>query len=81
MAIFYYYTHNFLGHHRKQSHLWFIYTGLVVKKFVIQQNLQKNLFPSSFTCITVGKISANTSAKFKMLTLGKSFLLKKTNSV
>jgi hypothetical protein len=71
------YTHQ----NRIQFHLWFIYKGHVVKKFVFQQNLQKNSFPSSFTCITFGKISANTSAKFKLLTWGKSFLLKKKNSV
>jgi hypothetical protein len=49
----------------------------VVKKFVIQQNLQKNLFPSSITCITFGKISANTCEKVKMLTWGKNFSIKK----
>jgi hypothetical protein len=49
----------------------------VVKKFVFQQNLQKNSFPSSFTFITVCTISANTCAKVKMLTWRKKFSIKK----
>jgi hypothetical protein len=73
--VFYYFIHT------KIAYSFIFCKGLVVKRFVFQQNLQKNLFPSSFTCITFGKISANTSAKFKMLTRGKSFLLKKKNSV
>jgi hypothetical protein len=67
--------------HTSQTVSSFVYLRTRGLKICNSAKLTKNLFPSSFTCITVGKISANTSAKFKMLTLGKSFILKKKNSV
>jgi hypothetical protein len=49
MWIFFYYNiHNiFWRHHRIQSHLWFTYTGLVVKKISISAKLT-NRFPYMF---------------------------------